>query len=145
MVTRDARAPGRWRRRRPRARAYPVAIRSAGDPAQAHKAVLRLRASLRGLRAEAQARARLLRAAGAGRRRDRRGRRSQDRSAEPQVAGAAVDLGRRRRQARQRQRTERAEAADRGRAWTLRGVSARGVSLWSFPRTREPTTPVSIG
>ena len=62
--------------------AHPLAVRSAGHPAQAHRTVLRLRASLRGLCAEGETAVRLFRAAGAGRRRDRRRHRSQDRPQE---------------------------------------------------------------
>ena len=56
-----------WRRSASRAAAgaYPLAIRSADHPAQAHAADLRLRASVRSLCAEAQAQVRLFRAAGA--------------------------------------------------------------------------------
>ena len=83
------------RRRHARTRAHPFAVRSAGDPAQAHRTVLRLRAPLRGLCAEGEAAVRLFRAAGFGRRRHRRRHRSQDRSQGPQTTDAEMELGRR--------------------------------------------------
>ncbi len=83
-------------RARRRAGPHPVAVRPAHHPAQAAAAVLRLRAPLRGLRAEGEARVRLLRAARAGRRRDRRRHRPQDRPRAAEAAGAEMDLGRRR-------------------------------------------------
>ena len=73
-------------------RPHPQSVRSARHPAQAPGELLRLRASLRGLCAEGEARVRLLRAAGAGWRRDRRGARSQDGSRAGEAPGAEMDL-----------------------------------------------------
>ena len=86
--------------------------------------VLRLRASLRGLCAQGEAAVRLFRAAGAGRRRHRRSARSQDRSQEPEIAAAEMELGRRR---QGEGRAQGFEAPDRARAAPFRTVSAGGV------------------
>ena len=111
-------------RRGGRTGAHPLAVRSAGDPAQAHRIVLRLRPPFRGLCAEGEAPVRLFCAAGAGRRGDRRRHRSEDRPAEPQTADAEMELGRRRAQ----RRPQGAESQDRAGAAPLRALSARRVA-----------------
>ena len=82
------------------ARPHPLAVRSADHPAQAAEALLRLRAPLRGLCAEGEARVRLFRASGAGRRRDRRSDRPEDRPERAEASDAEMELGRTRRGAR---------------------------------------------
>ena len=107
-------------------RAHPFSVRSAHHSTQAPAAFLRLRTSLRGLRAQGQAGVRLLRLPRAGGGRDRRGARSEDGSRAAEAAGAQVDLD--------RQGSGAPAQAQRSK----KRCTASSASSWRARRKHEP-------